>query len=62
MINVAVYDFDPQAHARTVSDNVLMGAGLSLGYLSRIGPLKTTVAYSPQTNRVSAYINLGWPF
>jgi NTE family protein len=61
-LNAALYDFDVEKLSGIDSDNLLLGAGLSLGYLAPLGPLKATVSYSPQSNKVLGYINLGWSF
>ena len=62
VFNMAVYDFDQEAGRQTMVDRILIGGGINFGFLSPAGPLKTTVSYSPQTNRLIAYINLGWTF
>jgi NTE family protein len=61
-VNAALYDFDIEKLTDIGSNNMLLGAGLSLGYLTPVGPLKATVSYSPQSNEVLGYINLGWNF
>ncbi len=61
-LNAAFYDFDIEKIPDIGSNNMLLGAGLSLGYLAPLGPLKATVSYSPQSNKVLGYINLGWSF
>jgi len=60
--NAALYDFDKNSGKVNLPDKILMGAGLSFGFLSPAGPLSATVAYSPQSGRVTAYVNLGWAF
>jgi len=40
----------------------VLGGGISLGYLSRIGPVETTFSYSPEMGRLVGYVNLGWSF
>ncbi len=62
LFNAALYDFDIGQVEKLSSDNLIMGAGASIGYLSAIGPMEVTFSYSPQTNKFSGYINLGWAF
>ena len=63
LVNGAVYDFDlEKLNLVTIDDNFVIGAGLSLGYLSLLGPIELTFSYSPQTNKTIGYINLGWYF
>jgi len=40
----------------------VLGWGISLGYLSRVGPVETTFSYSPEMGRLVGYVNLGWSF
>lgn len=58
----AYYDFDPGRISSFSTNNLLFGGGASLGYLSMIGPIEITFGYSPYTNRVVGYFNLGWAF
>jgi len=63
LINAGMYDFAVDELGKvTYSDNALLGAGLSLGYLSLLGPIEITFSYSPQTNKIIGYLNLGWSF
>lgn len=63
LVNAGMYDFTlDELEKVTYSDNVLLGAGLSLGYLSLLGPIEITFSYSPQTNKIIGYLNLGWSF
>lgn len=56
------YDFDPGRISSFSTDNFLFGGGASLGYLSMVGPIQITFGYSPYTNRIVGYFNLGWSF
>jgi len=63
LTNVGLYDFDLQRlPAVTYANNVILGAGLTLGYLSVLGPIELTFSYSPQTDKIIGYVNLGWAF
>jgi NTE family protein len=63
LLNAGMYDFALDNMGKvTYTDNVLLGADLSLGYLSLLGPIEITFSYSPQTNKVIGYLNLGWSF
>ncbi len=62
LANIAMYDFSLGRPEEISDDNFLFGGGLSIGYDSLIGPFELTFSYSPQTNRVIGYINLGWMF
>lgn len=62
LANIAMYDFRLGRPEEISSDNFVLGGGLSIGYDSLIGPFELTFSYSPQTNRVIGYINLGWMF
>lgn len=63
LVNALAYDFIldklPQA---TYQRNIVLGASLSLGYLSLLGPVELTFSYSPQTDAIIGYVNLGWSF
>ncbi len=61
-INAAGYDFSFRMPEKLSSDNLVFGGGLSLGYNSLIGPIEITLAYSPTTNRIRGYLDLGWGF
>ena len=60
VLNTAFYDFEIQSIDKLPSGQLLFGAGLGLGYLSLIGPVKLSFSYSPQTGNVLASFNLGW--
>jgi NTE family protein len=62
VLGTALYDFDILNINDVGTDNLLLGTSLSLGYLSPLGPLTTTISYSPQKNRVLGFINFGWNF
>ncbi|MHC1777632.1 MAG: patatin-like phospholipase family protein [Lentimicrobium sp.] len=63
IVNAGMYDFAVDELGKiTYSDNALLGAGLSLGYLSLLGPIEITFSYSPQTDKIIGYLNLGWSF
>lgn len=62
LLNAALYDFEWEHLNNISNENLIFGAGGSIGFLSAIGPLEVTFAYSPQTKRVLGYINLGWSF
>ncbi|MBK6966029.1 MAG: patatin-like phospholipase family protein [Bacteroidales bacterium] len=63
LVNAGMYDFAMDDMGKvTYSDNVLLGAGLCLGYLSLLGPIEITFSYSPQTDKIIGYLNLGWSF
>ncbi len=62
LVNAAVFDFELDALDDLSLDNFVLGTGLSIGYLSAVGPLEVTFSYSPQTDNLLAYINLGWTF
>lgn len=63
LMNALAYDFSldklPQA---TYNRNIVLGTSLSLGYLSLLGPIELTFSYSPQTDAIIGYVNLGWSF
>jgi NTE family protein len=59
----ALYDFDVELLSDiNIDNNVLFGTGLTLGYLSPLGPITATLSYSPQKNRLLGYIYFGWNF
>jgi len=60
--NAALYDFMLNRPEEIGSDNLVYGGALSLGYDSLIGPFELTFAYSPQSKRITGYLNLGWAF
>ncbi len=60
--NIAVFDFIFKDINLITAENLIIGGGLDIGYDSAIGPIEITVSYSPQTNEVLPYINLGWSF
>ncbi len=60
--NAALYDFRLNKPEEISSENLMYGGALSMGYDSLVGPLELTFAYSPQTNRITGYLNLGWAF
>ena len=62
VVGTALYDFDILDINDIDTDNLLLGGSLSLGYFSPLGPLTTTISYSPQKNRVLGFINFGWNF
>ncbi len=61
-INAGLYDFEFQNFVNIGKDNLVYGGGLTLGYDSLVGPLELTFSYSPQTNRIIGFVNLGWIF
>lgn len=62
LFNAALYGFELEALQNLSSDNLLLGGGLSIGYLSGLGPMEVTFAWSPQNKKLLAYVNLGWTF
>jgi NTE family protein len=62
VVNGALYNFDIGNLNDISGDNFILGTGLKIGYFSAVGPLEVTFSYSPQTQKVLAYINLGWTF
>jgi NTE family protein len=61
-VNVGSFDFDMEMFTDSASGNFVIGGGLNLGYMSPVGPLEVSFTFSPQTNKVLAYLNLGWTF
>ena len=60
-LNGAVYDY--LLDDNNVSfDNFLSGGALSFGYDSGIGPLAISAMYCGQSDKVYAYVNIGFPF
>ncbi|MEX0987747.1 MAG: patatin-like phospholipase family protein [Bacteroidales bacterium] len=62
LVGAALYDFEFEKIGHIDINNILLGTGLSLGYLSPLGPLTATISYSPKKNRILSYINFGWSF
>ncbi len=62
LFNAALYNFELDTLQNLSYDNLLLGAGLSIGYLSGLGPMEVTFAWSPQNKKLLAYVNLGWTF
>ncbi|MFN2396576.1 MAG: patatin-like phospholipase family protein [Bacteroidales bacterium] len=62
VVNAALYNFDIGELYEISGDNFILGTGLKIGYFSAVGPLEVTFSYSPKTQKVLAYINLGWTF
>lgn len=62
IVNAALYNFEMDRLNEIGTDNFILGAGMHIGFLSAIGPLQVSFAFSPQTHKILAYINLGWTF
>ena len=62
VVGAALYDFDIEQINNIDINNLLLGSGLNLGYLSPLGPLTVTISYSPQKNKLLGYVNFGWNF
>ncbi len=62
LANAALFDFKFGEPEKISKDNLVFGGGATLGYDGLLGPIELTFAYSPQTNRIIGYINLGWAF
>ncbi len=62
VIGAGLYDFDITSLHYISIDNLIIGAGSSAGYNSPLGPISFTLSYSPQTNSVNGYLNMGWYF
>ena len=62
IINAALYDFEIDELYNITPDNFILGAALDIGFLTGVGPMNATFSYSPQTNNILAFINLGWSF
>lgn len=60
-VNGAVYDYLNDDNELTF-DKYLSGIGLSAGYDSGIGPISLTFMYSGEADRISGYVNIGFPF
>jgi NTE family protein len=59
--SAGIYDF-VGANKEFDFSNHLAGGGISLGYDSGIGPISVTTMYSGQSDKVYAYVNIGFPF
>ncbi len=62
IVNGAFYDFEIDELSTITPDNFIFGAALDVGFLTGIGPMNATFSYSPKTNKILAFINLGWTF
>ncbi|TVR41429.1 MAG: hypothetical protein EA394_05690 [Bacteroidia bacterium] len=62
LFNAALYEFRLDRPEEISSDNFVLGAGVSLGYDTILGPFELTFSYSPQAGKIIGYINLGWLF
>ncbi len=62
IVNAAMYDFKVGRPEETDLNNFVLGGGVSIGYDGILGPFELTFSYSPQTNKVIGYVNLGWMF
>lgn len=62
VFNAAIYDFELPVLVTITRDNFIFGASLDFGFLTAAGPLKTTFSYSPQLNKLLAFVNFGWSF
>ncbi len=62
IFNAALYDFRVDRPEEISGDSFLLGAGISLGYDSILGPFELTFSYSPQAGKIIGYINMGWLF
>ncbi|TVR70067.1 MAG: hypothetical protein EA408_11800 [Marinilabiliales bacterium] len=62
VINAALFDYVIFEPYNVTRDNFILGAALDIGFLTGAGPLRTTFSYSPTTNRILAFINVGWAF
>lgn len=61
--NAGAYSFDfKELKKITYNNNGLLGAALGVGYASPLGPIEITFSYSPQTDKIIGYVNLGWVF
>jgi NTE family protein len=62
LANAALFDFSFGRPEEFSASKLVYGAGLSIGYNSFVGPFEVTFSYSPQTEKVIGYVNLGWMF
>ncbi len=62
LANAAMYDFRLGRPEEIDRDNFILGGGVSVGYDGMLGPFELTFSYSPQTNNIIGYVNLGWMF
>ena len=61
-LNAAFYDFDVRNISEINSNNLVFGVGLTAGLITPLGPIKVSTSFSPQTNSLLGYINMGWNF
>lgn len=63
LLNAGMYDFYlEKLNKVNYQSNAILGGGLSLGYLSLLGPIEIIFSYSPQTDKIIGYVNIGWAF
>jgi NTE family protein len=62
VLNVGLYDFRLNRLDELSTDMVVLGAGLGVGYLSLIGPIKISFSFSPQMESLVTSVNVGWSF
>lgn len=62
-LNAALYDFYGTSFDKlTANKNIITGYGLTLGYLSAIGPMEVTIMNCDQDSNIRTNINLGYIF
>lgn len=62
LANAALFDFSFGRPEEIASDKLVFGGGISIGYNSLMGPFELTFSFSPQTEKIIGYVNLGWMF
>jgi NTE family protein len=61
-LNAGMYDFRLNRLKELSNNRFVLGAGLGVGYLSLIGPIKVSFSYSPQAGSLISSVNVGWSF
>jgi len=60
--NAALFDFKLDMPEEISRENFMFGGAASIGYDGLLGPVELSFSYSPETDRVIGYINVGWAF
>jgi len=61
-VNAGLFDFKIDNIEALTKDNLIWGINAGVGYNSVIGPVKASLSYNPQANKLYGFMGLGWQF
>lgn len=61
-VNAGVFDFKIENIDALTKNNAIWGANAGVGYNSVVGPVKVSLSYNPQANKIYGFMSLGWLF